>query len=42
MENMFELLEDSTCIRDAPNASQLAVTAGKIEFKNVSFSYLPE
>lgn len=42
MENMFELLEDTTRISDAPDASPLIVNAGKIEFRNVNFSYLSE
>ncbi|VDD77317.1 unnamed protein product [Mesocestoides corti] len=42
MENMFELLDDNTCVSDPPNASRLAVSGGKIEFRNVSFSYVPE
>ncbi|KAM7537680.1 hypothetical protein Aperf_G00000060092 [Anoplocephala perfoliata] len=39
MENMFGLLEEDVGIPDAP---ELVVTRGQIEFKNVSFSYVPE
>ncbi|EUB60604.1 ATP-binding cassette sub-family B member 6 [Echinococcus granulosus] len=41
MENMFELLEDDTSIHDVPDATPLAITGGKIEFKDVNFAYLP-
>lgn len=41
MENMFELLEDDTRIHDAPDATHLTVTEGKIEFKGVNFAYVP-
>ena len=39
---MFELLEDDTATHDAPDASHLVVTGGKIEFRNVNFAYVPE
>nr|CDS33629.1 ATP binding cassette sub family B [Hymenolepis microstoma] len=42
MENMFEYLEEGNEINDAPNAANLTITGGKIEFKNVNFSYIPE
>ncbi|CDS39599.2 ATP binding cassette sub family B [Echinococcus multilocularis] len=41
MENMFELLEDDTSIHDVPDATPLAITGGKIEFKDVNFAYVP-
>lgn len=42
MENMFESLEEDKAIHDAPNSTRLAITGGKIEFKNVNFSYISE
>ncbi|VDO06242.1 unnamed protein product [Rodentolepis nana] len=42
MEKMFEYLEKGSEINDVPNAPDLTVTGGKIEFKNVNFSYIPE
>lgn len=42
MENMFELLEENAGIQDVPNAPELVVTGGQIEFRNVSFYYIPE
>ncbi|XP_034235611.1 ATP-binding cassette sub-family B member 6, mitochondrial isoform X2 [Thrips palmi] len=42
MENMFDLLREEQEIVDIPGASPLAIRQGKIEFFNVSFSYLPE
>ncbi|XP_061179768.1 ATP-binding cassette sub-family B member 6-like [Saccostrea echinata] len=39
MENMFELLDESQEIKDIPDAKNIAVTNGKIEFRNVNFHY---
>jgi ATP-binding cassette subfamily B (MDR/TAP) protein 6 len=39
MENMMDLLEEPTEIKDVMNAPDLLATRGKIEFKNVSFYY---
>ncbi|XP_028139808.2 ATP-binding cassette sub-family B member 6 [Diabrotica virgifera virgifera] len=42
MENMFDLLREEQEIIDAPGATNLSVPRGHVEFKNVSFGYLPE
>lgn len=42
MENMFDLLGEETEIIDAPGAPQIAITGGRVEFRNVTFSYVPE
>lgn len=42
MENMFDLLKEDQEITDEPNAPELALTRGGIDFTNVSFSYTPE
>lgn len=42
MENMFSLLSTEPEVVDIPNASPLKVGDGRIEFKNVNFSYVPE
>ncbi len=39
IENMFKLLRQSPKVKDIENATELTVTSGKIEFKNVSFYY---
>ncbi|HEY4343805.1 MAG TPA: ABC transporter ATP-binding protein/permease [Parvibaculum sp.] len=39
METMFDLLEISTEVQDAPSAKPLAVGGGDIVFENVSFAY---
>lgn len=39
---MFELLDQESDIKDQPNAVSLQYQQGKIEFKNVSFSYNPD
>jgi len=41
IRRIFEILETPREIRDHPNAAKLEVVRGKIEFVNVSFSYLP-
>jgi ABC-type transport system involved in Fe-S cluster assembly fused permease/ATPase subunit len=42
MENMFDLLNEEPEVIDAPGAPPLAITGGKVEFRNVVFSYVPE
>ena len=42
MENMLDLMEEPLEIKDLPNALELIPSKGKIEFKNVSFSYQAE
>lgn len=42
MENMLDLLNEEAEIQDAPNAPAIQITKGMIEFRNVSFSYVPE
>jgi ATP-binding cassette subfamily B (MDR/TAP) protein 6 len=39
MENMFDLFQVGQAIQDAPGAESLEYVAGKIEFKDVYFSY---
>ena len=41
MENMFDLFEVEAEVRDLPSALPLSVTAGRVEFRNVSFHYHP-
>ena len=42
VERMFALLRRQPTIVDAPNATELMVSQGEIEFKDVSFGYGPE
>jgi ATP-binding cassette subfamily B protein len=42
MEAMFELLERPAEVADRPGAPPLAVTRGRIEFRDVAFGYEPE
>ncbi|OMH32069.1 metal ABC transporter permease [Motiliproteus sp. MSK22-1] len=42
IENMFSLLKREPTIKDKPGAGELQVSQGKIEFRNVCFSYQPE
>uniref|UniRef100_A0A914VW61 ATP-binding cassette sub-family B member 6 n=1 Tax=Plectus sambesii TaxID=2011161 RepID=A0A914VW61_9BILA len=42
MENMFDLMGEKQEIYDHPNAIEYKCSAGKIEFKNVSFRYSPD
>ncbi|GFY68249.1 ATP-binding cassette sub-family B member 6, mitochondrial [Trichonephila inaurata madagascariensis] len=42
MENMFSLLDAKPEIIDKPNALPLKIGDGRIEFRNVNFSYVPE
>lgn len=39
---MFDLLAEEPEIVDSLSASPLIVTNGEVEFRNVSFSYIPE
>ncbi len=39
MEKMYSLLEEEKEIQDLPDAKELIVANGSLEFKNVSFSY---
>eukprot|EP01080_Neovahlkampfia_damariscottae_P001624 gene1624-12749_t len=39
MENMFQLLNVHTEVKDKENAKELVITKGEIKFENVSFSY---
>ena len=41
MEHMFELLDEPLAVKDADNAPELRISAGKIAFENVSFGYDP-
>ncbi|MEI9908132.1 MAG: ABC transporter ATP-binding protein [Actinomycetota bacterium] len=41
-ERLFELLDAEEEIPDSPNARKLARATGKLEFKDVSFRYVPE
>ncbi|KAG5446692.1 ATP-binding cassette sub- B member 6, mitochondrial [Clonorchis sinensis] len=42
MENMFDLLDEQPEVLDAPNAKDLCVMGGEVEFRNVSFHYAAE
>ncbi|KAK5638748.1 hypothetical protein RI129_013043 [Pyrocoelia pectoralis] len=42
MENMFDLMREEQEVIDAPGAGAIAMKRGGVEFRNVSFSYLPE
>jgi ABC-type transport system involved in Fe-S cluster assembly fused permease/ATPase subunit len=42
MENMLDLLDEVKEVKDAPDALPMLPARGKIEFKNVTFSYNPE
>src|SRR5690606_141873 len=42
IENMFDLLDIQREVVDRPGAEPLAVTDGKVEFRDVHFSYDPE
>ena len=42
IENMFSLLKREPAIKDKPGAGELQVSQGKIEFRNVCFSYQSE
>ncbi|MFK8027142.1 MAG: ABC transporter ATP-binding protein/permease [Gammaproteobacteria bacterium] len=42
MDLLAKLLEESPEVQDRPNAKQLNITQGAIQFNEVSFSYTPE
>lgn len=43
MENMFELMKEQQDVIDAPGAEMLVLDrGGGVEFKSVSFAYIPE
>jgi ATP-binding cassette subfamily B (MDR/TAP) protein 6 len=42
MENMLDLFKEEAEVTDAPGAGDLVVNNGVVEFRNVSFSYVPE
>lgn len=42
MDKMFELLEVDRDVKDAPNAKDLNIAGGNIEFRDVSFHYGPD
>uniref|UniRef100_A0A6M2DCA8 ATP-binding cassette sub-family B member 6 n=1 Tax=Xenopsylla cheopis TaxID=163159 RepID=A0A6M2DCA8_XENCH len=42
MENMFDLMREEQEVVDIPNAKELTIKNGGIEFSDVSFSYTPE
>lgn len=42
MENMFDLMNIKPDVVDSPEAKNLVLTSGQVEFHNVSFSYQPE
>ena len=39
VQRVFEILDTKPSVHDAPNAIALPISKGKINFKNVSFSY---
>ena len=41
-ERIFELLDERPRIEDAPDAAELEVSAGRVELRNVEFSYEPQ
>jgi len=42
MENMFDLMNIQPDVKDAPDAKDLILKNGLVEFNNVTFSYQPE
>ncbi len=42
IENMFALLRKQPGVQDQPDAAELQVTEGRIEFRHVCFSYQPQ
>lgn len=42
MENMFDLMNIKPDVSDVPNAKELVLKTGQVEFRNVTFSYQPE
>lgn len=41
IEAMRELLREEVKVQDKPNAKDIVIQAGKVEFQNVSFGYVP-
>lgn len=41
MENMFDLLDENQEIKDNPDAKEIILTKGEIQFRNVDFYYEP-
>lgn len=39
LERIFETIDEPTIVKDAPGAEQMPAIQGKVEFKNVCFSY---
>ena len=39
LERIFETIDEPTIVNDAPDAKQMPAIKGKVEFKDVSFSY---
>jgi len=42
MENMFDLMNITPDVSDVPDAKDLVLKNGQVEFRNVTFSYQPE
>ena len=42
MENMLDLLDEEPEVKDELGAPELLAATGKIEFRDVTFSYSPE
>jgi len=42
MENMFDLMNIVPDVRDVPDAKDLVLINGQVEFRNVTFSYQPD
>lgn len=42
MENMFDLMSEKAEVTDVSGAPPLVISHGAVEFRNVSFSYIPE
>jgi len=42
MENMFDLMNIVPDVKDVPDAKDLVLINGQVEFRNVTFSYQPE
>lgn len=42
MENMFDLMNITPDVSDVPDAKDLVLKNGRVEFRNVTFSYQPE
>ncbi|KMQ76971.1 ABCB family ABC transporter ATP-binding protein/permease [Marinobacter subterrani] len=42
VERLFKLLGDKPAIQDAPNATELAVDKGEVQFDHIHFAYRPD